>query len=727
MAGPWEKYQEAEAPQSGPWEKFRALPGPREEVTNAGGLSGAATQGFLLGAGDEYLAGLSAVLGVQPDGNGSADWWQYDEGFLKGMGDRYSTALESIRSEMGQYDEEHPVASTAAKIGGAVAGTVTGARALSATGATKALPRAMTNVAPTARGRAAQMVGGGTVGGAVEGFNSGEGGVWSRAETAGVGAGVGAVFAPVVGFGVGKLGQVAQRMGGKALRAVFTNRRMFNRNTGALTEAGKRRLAQLGYDAQQLSDEMQRAFGIAAEKVDDTASVADQAIAVGRLGQAERFGVPLTNGQATGEVSQIAAEEGMRAGVRGGMASQTIGGFDRLQGNAVEAARGGIGAGLGNPSGKIDAAEGVISGVRREAEAARQAGSAAYQAVEDAGAAISGRSAVGLKDRITMAVRSEGFPIDGGTPNAMAAMNVLESVFDGSRRGSIPFTEIERARQRLVFLQRAAARGSNGADQVSMDATVREFDGWLDDTISEALMSGDDTVLDQVKQARTLWGQYRSTFLGKDGPANFIRKIVEDDLAPDQVASWMFGASDKIGGGSTSVLARRVKDILGPDSPEWGAVRRAAWDYVTTATEGRQPYGPQRIVSNISELLDGKGKTLGRELFTEQELRVMAEFRDMMKVLIPPAKATNPSGSGYEMQRFAQQMMQSMAGLAGGAAGGPFAGMATSGAVNASGNFSGAVAARAATKGIVPGPPSIPASVGAGVGAAASAQDQVGR
>ncbi|MBY5973066.1 hypothetical protein KUV28_11960 [Ferrimonas balearica] len=191
------------------------------------------------------------------------------------------------------------------------------------------------------------------------------------------------------------------------------------------------------------------------------------------------------------------------------------------------------------------------------------------------------------------------------------------------------------------------------------------------------------------------------------------------------------GAVEGFNSGEGGVWSRAetagVKDILGPDSPEWGAVRRAAWDHVTTATEGRQPYGPQRIVSNISELLDGKGKTLGRELFTEQELRVMAEFRDMMKVLIPPAKATNPSGSGYEMQRFAQQMMQSMAGLAGGAAGGPFAGMATSGAVNASGNFSGAVAARAATKGIVPGPPSIPASVGAGVGAAASAQDQVGR
>lgn len=703
------------------------VPAEREEVGNVGGLSAMVTQGALMGFGDEALGGLSAVLGVQPDGEGGADWFQYD----KPIGERYAVARDAIRSEMDEYREENPIKAGAAQIGGAIGTAVAGAAALPARGAVAATRtgRAIQAVTPKAAatplGRAGQMAAGGAAGAAVEGFGSAEGGVGNRAINAALMAPVGAIFAPLVGFGVSKIANKAQQIGGAVLRRVFTNRQMLDPVTGELTIQGQRRLAELGYDPRALSAEMQRAFGEAAERVPVRAGDDVGAEAIGRIATADRFGVPLTRGQATGSVAQSASEESMRAGVRGAGASQVIEGFDNVQRGAVDTARqniaGQVGEGTGN---RIDAADAVIDGVRREAEAARGAGRQAYEVLDQSGAAISGDAFGPLRAQIESAVRAQGLPLDAGTPNAQAALNVLESTFQGSGTGSVPFAGIERARQRLNSLRRAAYSGSNGADQIAIDAAIREFDGFLDDTITDALISGSAGVLDDAKNARQLWSRYRQTFLSREGADNFIRKIVEDDLAPDQVAGWLFGASRNIGGGQTSLVAQRVKDILGPESAEFAAVRRAAWDHITTPIEGKQ-LGPQAIASNISELLNGKGQTLGKVLFSERDLRVMGEFRDMLRLLEPPGKATNRSGSGYQVERGMQNLLTAMAGIVGNANGGPLAGATAAGAVKIGGSFSGTLQARAAARGVGFPPASVPVAIGAGVGSAAATRDTI--
>lgn len=120
----------------------------------AGGLSGSALQGGLLGMGDEYLAGLSAVLGVQPDGQGGADWFDYS----KPIGQRYATARDAIRAEQGQFEEQNPALALGTEIVGSLA--VPGA----------ALKRGAGLAVNAARGAAA-----GGAAGAAYGFGSGEG------------------------------------------------------------------------------------------------------------------------------------------------------------------------------------------------------------------------------------------------------------------------------------------------------------------------------------------------------------------------------------------------------------------------------------------------------------------------------------------------------------------------------------------------------------------------
>lgn len=677
---------------------------PEHGVTHAGGLSGNAVQGALFGFGDEALAGLSAVLGVQPDGQGGADWFNYE----RPIRERYAVARDQIRDELDEYRDENPVAATGAQIVGAIGTAVPGALA--------AAPAR----AATALGRGAQVVGAGAVGGAVEGFGSGEGGLANRARAAGQGAVFGAVAAPLIGYPIAAIGRAAERVGGRMMRSVFANRQMFDPDTGRLTEAGMRAVRNLGQDPDQLSIEMQRALGESLEGVRETATPSPQVAE--RLATGRRFDVPLTRGQATGDVTQSALEENFRAGTRGQSAFNAIDEFDRMQGEAVERARVGVVPRAADAD-RIDAAEGVIAGVRRMSDEARDAGRAAYQGLEASGAAIDGSAVSNLTGRIQNAVRMAGGEINETTPNARAAVDSLSRLMQGGDAGSVPFTQVERARQTILRMQRAAQSGSNGADQIATNEVVDQFDNWLDDTISTALQQGDESVLSQAREARALWSRYRTTFLGRDGPANFIRRIVEDELSPNQVASWIMGSNRNMGRGQTSTFVRRLGEVLGPDSPEFNAIRIAAWDQITSAAEGARQPGAARIANQVADFVDGEGRTLARELFSEQQMQTMREFVRLMRTLEPPPRSTNPSGTGYEVRRMANELRNMLIGGMASATGGPLAGVATQEGVEQTGRFVAGIQARAATRGIQVRPASLPGAVASGVAVGAAAQN----
>lgn len=677
---------------------------PEHGVTHAGGITGFATQGALANFGDEYLAGLSAILGVQPDGQGGANWFDYSQP----LRERYDTALGQIRSELGEYQSENPALATTAQVAGAV-GTAVPLAAVAAPAR-----------ATTTAGQVGQLVTAGAVGGAVDGYGAGEGGVGNRLRSAAQGGAIGAVAAPLIGYPIAAIGRAAERIYGRVARQVFEDRRFFDANTGQLTEAGQRAIRNLGLEPQDMTQELQRALGQTLEGLPGTDAPTREAAE--RLALGSRFEVPLTRGQATGDVAQTAAEENFRAGTRGQSAYNAITEFDNAQGAAVERARVGV-LPRNAEADRISAAEGVISGVRRMADDARSAGNAAYTALENAGAAIDGSAVNNLAGRIDNAVRMSGGVIDESTPNAQSALGMLGRLMQGGDQGSVPFMNIERARQNLLRVNRAAQSGSNGADQVAMQQVIEQFDNWMDDTITTALQQGDEGVLAQAREARELWSRYRSTFLGRDGPANLIRRIVEDELTPDQVAAWMLGASRNMGGGATSSLTRRLRDILGADSPEFNAIRVAAWDQATSAPEGARQFGPARIAANISEMLDGRGQTLSRELYSEAQIRQMREFMRLMRTLEPPPRSTNPSGTGYEVRRLAGEIRNAIFGLAGNAAGGPVVGLATQEGVDRTSNFVAGVQARAATRGIQTRPASMPAAVGVGVAAGSAMQD----
>ena len=651
------------------------------------GAMRAAQDGVFLGHGDNVGAFMGAVAGADPE---SGEFLDYSRSF----GDRYSDNLSLEREKRGEFDERNKVLSPVMKATGAVGAAVAGPAIAGIKGAA------------TVGGRIAQASGGGAVIGAIAGSGEADGANESRL----VGAGVGATGGAVGGLVGVPLAAVLSRVGsffGKQAAKIFSRPQAFNAETGQITEEGARQLKALGLDPARVSDQLASAF----------AKGADEATAP--RAAANSFGIPLTKGQATGDVPQIASEEAARAGARGQGAYDVMTGFDKRQGAALGNARDSV---VPNPSGvnAVDAAEMAIPGIKDAATLAKMQAKQAYDVFEANGGGIRGDAVKTLARNVVQRLKGEALDIDPSLTNASQAMTRMQKMLEGADRGAVPFSVIERTRQMLRRAHTAAYNGSNGADQEATRLILSAYDDWMEDAVDYALQEGAEQSIAQIRQARTLWADYLKTFTGKKGADNYIRKIVEDEATPDQVAGWLFGASKNIGGGQSAQLAKRMRDVLGADSQEFTALKKAAWDRLTMKAD--TPRGVMDMESALREFTAGKGKTLAAELFTPKELTRISEFRMALKALIPPAKATNPSGSGYEAARSGMALMRAASASLGFASGGPGGAVAGAMAPKMAGDFSNTLAARAAVKGITGPPPSlsVPLSAAAASGSGAS-------
>lgn len=158
---------------------------PQQEQSYLSGLVDQFTQGAAFNFGDELTAAEAAVLGRTPQGG----WFDYSQP----MGQRYDEALAAERGQMGQFQQENPVASTTAQVAGAILSP-----------ASKPLAAART---------IPQAIGAGAVSGGVAGFGAGEGGLENRAIEAAQGGALGGVAGGIMGAASKGLQSLARNRG----------------------------------------------------------------------------------------------------------------------------------------------------------------------------------------------------------------------------------------------------------------------------------------------------------------------------------------------------------------------------------------------------------------------------------------------------------------------------------------------------------------------------------
>jgi hypothetical protein len=203
-----------------------------------------------------------------------------------------------------------------------------------------------------------------------------------------------------------------------------------------------------------------------------------------------------------------------------------------------------------------------------------------------------------------------------GAP-AQLAKSVTEAAAPVAAKAipEVGLREMDAARKRLVTMygdakRAAAGAGGSGADARAMGRILREFDNVILDAFENGRFSGDSLAAKRLlTQARASHTAYRQTFTPR-GPGDDIGRAVQKILGrysdtaagPDEVAKLSYGSVGNPGGSQAARVAQRLKAILGPTSPEWGAFKQGLFSHLVDAPEGAT-WSPAQKATRIEKYL----------------------------------------------------------------------------------------------------------------------------
>ena len=359
--------------------------------------------------------------------------------------------------------------------------------------------------------------------------------------------------------------------------------------------------------------------------------------------------IPLTEGQRTGNLAQIAREEGQRQGRYGVAAQGTLRQFDDTQQTAIrneaQDLQGRIGAGTGLESENVAALGDKLQQSLITARDTSKAGvRAAYDAANQTPATLS-REGIGEFNRRLKSTMAE-WPVRG-MPQVRQLMNEVQTFTGWKNITGVNMKGIELWRKRVSKLAQSNDPQLAGA-AIAMKGTL---DDYLDEALMSGLLSGDDAALSAFKGARGTHAAFARMFgKGKNDPAgNAMVQILDTNRAtPEQVINFFTG-SEKITSTAKSVgLVKRMKEIFGPESDEIKMLKDAfLLKAFTKCVQGQREVTPAKIVVGATEFLRGEGLTLGKQLFTPAEYRQIARFTTVVRKTLTPNDAQNPSRSAW--------------------------------------------------------------------------------
>jgi len=505
-------------------------------------------------------------------------------------------------------------------------------------------------------------------------------------------------------FGAG--GQVV----GDVLSAYLRNRRPIMDATGnisgefraALNAAGIN-LADFGAKGQQSIAEAYQQLGgkfaREAKSVTAGANIAD-------------VNFPLTIGQSTGDIAQLAEEEAMRNAARGSFAQKILARFDEKQ--KIEVLKDLESKQKGFAVSQITTAPEEVGGrlyelIRNKQQELKSGYKTAYEAVDPTALRFLNGAVDPLESRVRGALKDR--VLDPTlTPASKSAISEIQTIIPKTGRANvtdISLKTIETTRKKLNEFYKA---GANDTDRGNVSAIIKEFDNWLDDSISDGLIRGDINQLGKLKEARKLYAEYSTQFpkgnvskLADADAAKVIRTIVEKDLQPSEVMNLLYGKA-AIGEAQSSVRTiQRLKKMFGKDSDDFKTFQEAAFVRLTRDSQGNM-LPASKIVKTIDELVMGKGSALTRDLFNAEQINTIRKLRADLNKLVVPIEAQNPSRSGYEGARAVISVLNKLGftGAAGNLASGDIASAGAMGAASLASQVKPVIAARRATSTAAP-------------------------
>lgn len=469
----------------------------------------------------------------------------------------------------------------------------------------------------------------------------------------------------------GAAGPVASAAGGALWRRFVTIPGLVDKGTGKLTAKGVEYARKAGLDPEDMTPDFATGFARA------TAETGDPAVAATAMGT-ERFGIPATRGQVTKDPYLLTQEEGMRRRLFGESAQDTMRGFDKRQGEAIQRAALGDVVETGAPSvgrtinpnralGAAPQAGDIGGSIQSAAVGAREAARAQEREVWGAATALEATDdALKLLPDKLNAKLGGMMPNERVTPAAAAMAKEVERMIAGEAPekaagwlSATPSRNVDQMRRSLLSISQSAG---NDADRTMAKAIYDGFNDWIGDAAEASLLKGDPAAALQLVKARGFTKEVRDLFspAAADGTKSPAGRRLSNILDPKKTDSGaavidaLFGSqgSSTPQAGAVGAL-RNLKTALErftPDSAKaaWDDVRFAYWSRLVTSKTG-DLLGPQALVSNLKTALSSKDNVMGT-LYTPKEMREISAFLRAMQTVA--YKPPNASGSGYTAAGF---------------------------------------------------------------------------
>ncbi len=381
----------------------------------------------------------------------------------------------------------------------------------------------------------------------------------------------------------------------RAVRARMPNGQIVNM-AGAITPEARKALKAIGVDPDAQSPEF---IDLLREYHRNTGDVA----VAGRMAESASLPVPVqqTRGQLTANPAQQRAEAAMRAGAYGDDASLTMRGFAdeqaaQLRAN-TEALHGQIAGGSPRVGQRGAGGEMASNRLNQMYDAEKSGVDAAYDAAREANGFISAPAVDTGSQRITAAV------LEGHALESVPKVANLVQKF-----GKLAPDDVTPVRVKELFQwrqQMSGVRANGGEEAAAAGKALKAFDDNIDEALDKALMSGDEEAIGLWREAINKNKEFAQRFKGRD----MVGDLVERDhttnsrrlkIDPSSAANEILGRAQLGAVGRQNIVPdlKKLRAVLGPESPEWHAIREEAFLRFVNKADGAMS-GDERMFSGV--------------------------------------------------------------------------------------------------------------------------------
>lgn len=364
-------------------------------------------------------------------------------------------------------------------------------------------------------------------------------------------------------------------------------------------------------------------------------------------------GIPMSRGEQGRDVMQQSFEQAALSGTEGRGALDVMKAHKDRQNQALMNKADELkmkASGRDFPSTQYARGQGSMEGVSTMQDIATRARKRikdAYDEAQSLNAEVDSKIIQDFSNDMKKLLMEESFDIEV-MPSLARRFKDLDNIDYGLRLPA-SIKEIEKIRKRMV----------NDIEDVKItkrsEATaLRKLRDGLDDQVAaaldEGLVRGDAGAVEALNRARGLRAAYGKTFERE----KFIKDIVEGEWTPETAIAKVFGAA-KVGFDKNAGLGlKKIKEIIGGDTPAWGALREEA--VLKLMGNQSDDVFNGKLFHNAFTTAMKRNPTTMKTLFTNGELSQMRRFANASrKATTPDLAGMNPPQSAFMADKLRQR------------------------------------------------------------------------